>query len=126
MRAGRHKEGRAAYIAGVHLAEAGLEVDPSDTTALSTLAMLAAKIGDLPRARQKITEARQIAPDDVNVLARAAAIHHIEGRSDAAMTPLERAVSLGYSRTLIVETDDFPGLASSPRFKAIIAPQPKM
>ena len=121
-RLGRGAEARAAYARAAELTEAELKVNPQDARGLGMLAVYLQKAGDQERASARINEAMSRAPNDVDVLYRAAVIQALQGRGDEAMKYLRRAVEAGYSRSRVNEEDDFSQLKTRSDFQSLVNP----
>ncbi len=119
-RMGEQEEARRAYQRAAAMVEADLKVNPQDARLLATLAVYLTKAGDARRARARLAEALSRAPNDVDVLYRAAAIHAIDRQDDEAMRFLRRAVAAGYSRARVTEEDDFEGLRKRKDFQELV------
>ena len=121
-RLGRGAEARAAYARAAELTEAELKVNPQDARILGMLAVYLQKAGNQPRATARLNEAMKRAPNDVEVLYRAAVIQALQGRDDEAMNYLRRAVEAGYSRSRVNEEDDFSQLKTRSDFQSLVNP----
>jgi tetratricopeptide (TPR) repeat protein len=122
----RRPQALEAYLEAVRLAEVDLKVNPNNARTMASLAVFLSKADKMAAARQRITEALQRAPDDTEVVVRAAIVEAVGGDRDAALRHLAKAVGLGYSRTSIAETDEFAGLQTSETFRNLVNPlQPK-
>jgi tetratricopeptide (TPR) repeat protein len=116
---GRAEEARAAYLAAVSRAEAELKINPSNARTLASLALYLAKAGTVADADRRIAEALALAPRDVQVVSRAAAVEALHGRTDAALRHLVEAVAAGYSRTELATDDDFASLRQDATFRKL-------
>jgi tetratricopeptide (TPR) repeat protein len=119
-RLGRHPDAVAAYRRAIQLAEKDLEVNPSDMRIAASLAVYLQKAGDADRARDKIAEAEAVAPRDFEVLRRAAQVHALAGRQEAALDVLDRAIQNGFRRETAASEDELQSLRDNPRFKALV------
>ena len=99
--------------------EPWLDVNPTDAGIRASLALYLAKAGDSEPAEAEIARALERAPADVQVLIRSAIVRALAGKTDAALDAIERAVGLGYSRSLVVETEEFVTLRQQPRFRQL-------
>ena len=122
LRMGRGGEALAAYRRAADLAEAARAVNPADALNLASLAVYLQKAGDEPAAARRLDEALRRAPADPQVQYRAALVHALAGRSTEALSALERALDLGYSRADAVKADEFERLRQQPRFAALVVP----
>ena len=89
---------------------------------MATVAVYLQKAGDAHRAGQRIDEALQKAPKDIDVLYRAAVIRALQGRSDEAITLIRQAVNGGISRARVGEEDDFGQLKTRADFQTLVNP----
>ena len=119
---GQASEARIAYLAAVRLSEGDLNVNPNDARTIASLALYLQKAGETEKAGTRIDEALARAPRDVDVLFRAAEVHALAGRTDAALEALRAAVEGGYSRTRIAEEEDFSSLRSLAKFRELVQP----
>ena len=121
-RLGRVDEARAAYTRAAELTEAELKVNPQDARILGMLAVFLQKAGNQQQATARLNEAIRRAPNDIDVLYRAAVIQALQGRGDEAMQYLRRAVEGGYSRSRVNEEDDFSQLKTRSDFQSLVNP----
>jgi hypothetical protein len=66
----------------------------------------------------------RLAPDDFEVLRRAASVHALGRRPDAALDALERAIRNGLPREAARTEDELESLRSLPRFKLLVRERP--
>ena len=116
VRKGDHQRASAAYQQAIVLARESLSVNPGDVSALSLLALCQAKLSQFGEARATIAGALRRAPDDSQVLHRAAAIEARAGNRAAALDYCQRAIARGASRLMIRDDDDFETLRNDPAF----------
>jgi tetratricopeptide (TPR) repeat protein len=95
-------------------------VNPKDFLALAFTADYYAMTEQEQPARQHIARALEIAPEDAEVLFRAAILNNHFGRKDKTLDFLNQAVAAGYSRTALRDTPDFDHLKDDPRFRALL------
>ena len=117
---GRPDEARRAYQQAVVRAEAEVSVSPN-ARAIARLAVFQAKAGDDAAALDSLRRAQELAPNDEQVFQRAAVVHTLAGRTNDALTAVERAVAGGVAPRLIVEEEDFASLRSLPRYVAVVS-----
>ena len=120
-RLGRSAEARSAYLRAVALSEADLKVNPRDPRLAAALALHLRKSGASASAHARIADAVAKAPNDIEVLYRAAVINALDGRHEDAISFLQRAIDAGYSRARAGEDDDLAALRNLPEFKALIS-----
>jgi tetratricopeptide (TPR) repeat protein len=121
MRLGRTDEAMRAYRQAVVRAEAEVSVSPNDARALARLAVYQAKAGDHAAALGTLTRAEAIAGGDEQVQLRAGVVHTLAGRTDRALTAIERALGGGISPRAIQLEEDFEQLRPLPRFAALVS-----
>ncbi|MDP2055669.1 MAG: hypothetical protein Q8L75_18675, partial [Acidobacteriota bacterium] len=68
-----------------------------------------------------VRRASALAPDDQQVLQRAAVVHALAARRGPALDAVEKAIAKGYSKRLIAEEEDLAVLRSLPRFAALVS-----
>jgi tetratricopeptide (TPR) repeat protein len=124
-RLGRRPQARQAYERAIEQATAAVKVNPNDAVILASLAVYLAKTGRHDEAADTLGRAETLAAADVRVLSRAAAVHALAGRREAALRALTAAVDRGYSRSQVAEEDDFESLRTLPEFHALLSPQAK-
>jgi eukaryotic-like serine/threonine-protein kinase len=122
LKLGRNAEAGDAYRRAAELADAARVVNPNDAQNLSSLALYLQKAGDADRAAAVVLQAIRLAPDSPEVLFRAAQVHALAGRRGDSLEALSRALTLGYSPADAAAADEFAGLASDPRFRALLTP----
>jgi len=120
-RLGRKDEARRAYLEAVKQAESELSVSPRNARVIARLAVYQAKAGDDAAAVKSLARAFELAPSDEQVFQRAGVVHALAGRTDDALTAIEKAVAGGVARNLIAEDEDFARLKPLPRFAAVVS-----
>lgn len=116
----RRPESLAAYQKAIDLARPRLEVNPKDSFALAFTADYYAMLNQDSQAREQIKKALEIAPADADVLFRAAILYNHFGDKGKTLEYLTKAVTAGYSRTVIRDTPDFDHVRDEPRFRALL------
>ena len=104
----------------MELFDVDLGVNATDAAALSVRATCQARLGRVDEAQAGIARAVQLTPDDPDVQYQRALVLSLAGRRDEALSALQRAVSLGYSRALLSVDQDLGTLRSSTRFQALL------
>ena len=113
---GQRDKAAAAYDTAIMLALKAYQVNNRDASTLGGLAVYYAKKGDLIRAQDFITRARNIDSSD-NVLAYdAALIQAISGKPAEALKALREAFAKGYPTEVAKSDPDLASLRSSPDF----------
>jgi TolB-like protein/Tfp pilus assembly protein PilF len=119
---GKETEANEANLEGIRRAERQLELDPVDVRALSLGSGALFETGQRERARQWITRAMEIDPDDGGVLANMSCFHIKNGDYEAALDVLEKMFARGLGQRDWVEHDpDYDPLRDHPRFQAMLA-----
>jgi len=116
----RRPEASAAYDIAIGLAQGQLEVNPTDASARAFMAQYGAMVGDKPMATDQIKQALSLAPNDGEVMFRAALVYNHLGDRKRTLDWLKKAADARYSRTVIRDTPDFAALQSDPEFRALI------
>ena len=117
----RRSESMAAYKRAIELAQAQLQVNPKDATARAFAAQYHAMLGDVRTATAEVLKAVDQAPNDPDVLFRAALVYNQFGDQRQTLDWLAKAVAANFSRTTVRDTPDFDHLKFDPAFQAIIA-----
>jgi len=123
LRLGRKDDARRAYLQAVTRAEAEVAVSPGDARVLARLAVHQAKAGDDAAARRTLAQAEKLSAEDGQVQLRSGVIHALAGRTDHALTAIERAIKAGISPRAVQTEDDFERLRTLPRFAAMVSTQ---
>ena len=92
----------------------------NDATILAFTADYYAMLDQEREARDQMARALQTAPEDADVLFRAAILCNHFGDPGKTLDFLTKSVAAGYSRTLIRDTPDFDHLKDDPRFSALL------
>ena len=119
-RLGRHGEAQAAYLESIRLFEIELKVNSKNPLNMVYLAVVSQKAGRADTAKRLVSDALAIAPDNPEVLYRAATVCALAGDQDSALRHLERAITGGFSRTLAANDDDLRALRSDGRFQTLL------
>jgi serine/threonine-protein kinase len=121
---GQAKRAAETYRAAVPLGEDELHISPRDAPTLATLARCRARLGEKAHTWEDVQQALALAPDNADVLKRAAIVATVLGRREEAFLFLERAISSGYGTAEIERDPDLASLRGDPRFKDILAKSP--
>jgi Tfp pilus assembly protein PilF len=117
---GRHSDAKSAYQKAIELAQPRLQVNPQDATILAFTADYYAMLDQEREAREQVVRVLHTAPEDADVLFRAAIVYNHFGDRDKTLDLLTKAVTAGCSRTLIRDTPDFDHLKDDRRFRALL------
>lgn len=120
-RLGKKEEALKAYRKAVEQGQAEVTVSPGDARALARLAVYQGKAGDGAAARKSLAAAEKLAPRDEQVQLRAAVVHALAGRTDAALDAIQRAIAGGISPRAVEEEYDFAKLRPLPRFASMVS-----
>jgi eukaryotic-like serine/threonine-protein kinase len=121
-RLGRAEEARRAWSEAVRLCGEALRVDPRSTETLGQLAVYEAKLGRHASAESHARQALDLSPADADAHYRAAVVHALGGKADAAVAALARAFEHGYSRSVALGDDDLATLRHRSDFQSLVAP----
>jgi len=117
---GEADKARMAYNQAISLAKKQLEVNPSDTDVLSSLALWHSRIGDLAGARKYLDAALQTSPNDVDSLRIACLVHLEAGEHQESLKWLEKSVRAGYPREQLLANPELASLRSKPEFDRLV------
>jgi serine/threonine-protein kinase len=123
-------EGRAQasakYRQALKIGSSRLQINPRDADTLAYLANYSAMLDDRQLAFSYMERALELAPSKGEVLFLAAIVYTHFSQTDQALTYLQKAVNVGYSRTIIRDTPDFGGLQQNAQFRTLagISQQP--
>ncbi|HKD86758.1 MAG TPA: tetratricopeptide repeat protein [Terriglobales bacterium] len=112
----RRGEAAANYNKAISIATAKLQVTPDDVQALGYLADYSAMVGDKNAAFNYLQRALTLAPRNGDTLFRAALVYNHFNDTEQALSYLNKAAQLGYSRSWIRDTPDFSNLRKNPHF----------
>ncbi len=101
--------------------ERQLRADPDDARAVQLGAVMAAKLDDVPRARELAERALRLRPDEFGAAYNVACAYALMGERDRALAELERATRMGRGNLGWIEHDpDLDVLRGDPRFEALV------
>jgi tetratricopeptide (TPR) repeat protein len=124
QRLGRSEEARRAWSEAVRLCEEALRVDARSTETLGQLAVYEAKLGRHASAEAHARQALDLAPGEADAHYRAAVVHALGGRTDAAVAALAQALERGYRRSVARGDDDLTALPARSDFQSLVATTP--
>lgn len=117
---GKRAQAVNAYQRAISLAQEKLAVNPKDVGAVGILAIGHAMRGEKTPALKALRRGLQLAPQDPEMLFKAALVYNHFGDFTEALTWLEKAVSEGFSRTTVRDTPDFDPLRTDPHFQELL------
>jgi len=109
-----------AYQHAIQLAEKELEINPGDAQLRSSLAVFYAKSGDLKNALAEISEARRLAPNDVQILLDCVLVFEIVNQRDQAIQALQEYIERGGSIKEVRDHPDLSGLRADSRYQKLV------
>ena len=112
-RLGKRTEARQAYERALAAADAALKVNPRDARQIALAAICEMKLGQREPALRHAAESVALAPQDNDVLFKAAAVYALAGKRLDATEALRRAIDLGYPLAIARADEDVGGLAAS-------------
>jgi serine/threonine-protein kinase len=121
----RHPQASAKYRQAVTIGTLRLQINPRDADTLAYLANYSAMLDDRQAAFGYLQKALDLAPSKGEVLFRAAIVYNHFGQTDQSLAYLQKAVNVGYSRTIIRDTPDFQTLQQNPQFRALAGVPPQ-
>jgi TolB-like protein/Flp pilus assembly protein TadD len=118
---GREDEAHEANREGILRAERQLELNSTDTRALSLGAHALLMGGQRDKALRWSERALELAPDDQGVLTNGACLRARAGLKEEALSLLERSFDQGLGSRAWIENDpDYESLRDEPRFQALM------
>ncbi len=117
---GKTSQAQSTYREAVSLAEKSLAINPANGIMHALLGHYFAHLGEAKAATKHLSQAVQLAPEEMYIHYYAATAYAAMSDPDKALSALEKAVSLGYFRHLIRADGGFDSLRSDPRFDALI------
>jgi TolB-like protein len=118
----RFDEEHRAQREGIRRAEQMLTLNPCDGRALSIGSMALFHEGQWARALEWSQRSLELYPDDLSALINAACLSARAGRTDDAITYLDRVFARGWGKRDWIEHDpDYDTLRGDPRFQKLLA-----
>ena len=115
------EQAHAMHVETVERAKRAIELNPKDARAMTLLAVIFAKMGNVEEALKLAEQAVKLSPTSGNTRYNTACIYVEIGRFDEALDCIEKAVELGARNKLYYENDsDLDPLRDLPRFKALM------
>jgi tetratricopeptide (TPR) repeat protein/TolB-like protein/DNA-binding winged helix-turn-helix (wHTH) protein len=119
--AGREAAALREFGKAEAMAESALQINRNNPVLMMDLSWIYAMLGKLEEARTTIDRARELAPDDPYSYYYDGLVHLRAGDKAAALTALERAADLGYSRRMMAAEPHLELLRDDPAFSTIVS-----
>jgi serine/threonine protein kinase/tetratricopeptide (TPR) repeat protein len=119
--AGDKEKAKSTYERAIALGFKALKVNPRDASTLGSLAAYYAKTGDSKRALEYIRKARDIDPNDTDLLYQEAVVDTIAGQQVEALKNLRLALQNGYSVAQAKNDPELKPLEMNPDFGKLLA-----
>jgi serine/threonine protein kinase/tetratricopeptide (TPR) repeat protein len=116
----RRPEAMSAYSKAIDRAKARLDVNPRDATILAYTADYYAMLDEEKQARAQLARALDLTSTDADVLFRAAILYNHFGETEKTLEYLGKAVTAGFSPTVIRDTPDFDHLKGDQRYRRLL------
>jgi serine/threonine-protein kinase len=114
-----------AFKEAIRMGELKLQVNPNDAVLLAQLAGYYGPVGQTEKAEMLIRNALRLAPNNGEVLYRAAALYESDlHQREKALSFIEKTIRVGFSRKEIDRSPLFRELRNDPRFKLLIQQTP--
>jgi serine/threonine-protein kinase len=117
---GQKDEARKAYQRQLDLLLAQQQVNPKDGSIEASLAACYAGLGDRKNALDHLDRSLQWGRGDKNVLFSAAAVYNQLGETGVALEWLRKALSAGYSPSVVRDAPIFDNLRADPTFQQLV------
>jgi tetratricopeptide (TPR) repeat protein len=110
---GEEERSRAAFERAIVLAEERLRVEAEDAQTMAYLASYLVALGEGERARQTVSLATQLEPENPETWYFSGLVNARLGNREQAIEDLQRALALGYSGRLIAHDPAFTNLGDT-------------
>jgi len=117
---GKRGEAASAYRQAIALAEQALHVNQRDASALGSLAIYHAMLGERQSALKNLDQAIRVQPKSPDLLFNSAIVYQQCGDTDRALDALEKAVAAGIAPAALQDAPNFDSLRNNPRFLKLI------
>lgn len=111
---------REFYRKSAGMAEEKCKVNPNDAAHLSNLAVYYAMLGERARSLADLNRALKFAPENTDVLYKAAEVYESLGNRAKALQWLEAALNHGYSQDLVERSPQMRQLRADPRYPQLL------
>ena len=108
------------YKFAIEIAEERLKVNPKDSDVISNLARYYSDIGNKKKSLKLLRQSLDIAPDNVEVMYRAASTYEKLGMRDDALEWIGNAIENGYPRTEIESQPELKQLVTDERYQQLL------
>jgi tetratricopeptide (TPR) repeat protein len=109
-----------SYRRAIALAEEQLKVNPHDPNVLSDLASYYSMLGDRTRSLNYLDRSLQFGQGNKELLFNAAVVYNQLRESGTALELLGRALTAGYSRSIVAKAPALDNLHENPRYQALM------
>jgi serine/threonine-protein kinase len=109
-----------AYKKALLLAGQQLKLNPRDSGLLCSVAYYNSMLGDHKEALNLLDHALQFGHGDKELLFKAAQVYNQLHETGLALEFLNKALTAGYSRSVVASTVNFDNLHDNPRFQALV------
>ena len=120
---GARQEMNEAYAEGIRLAQATLQLNPSDAMTHGQLVLACSRTGDVARARHHRDTALELAPTSGDVMYFAAVFALEQGDTAGAVDLIQRAVAADYPAAWIASDPAFRSIRQHPQIARFTAPK---
>ncbi|PJL15066.1 hypothetical protein B9Y66_08725 [Stenotrophomonas maltophilia] len=117
---GREEQARTAHTRALQMTTELLQRSPGSATLASRSAVYAARVGQLPLARQRMANVLATGADSADIRFRAAIVAELTGDRSQALQHLQSAFAQGYPPNMIASEPDFLALRRDRRYHQII------
>lgn len=114
---GRRSQAAGAYQHAISIAQSNLRVNPQDAYILGILAICHAMLEDKKPALEALQAGLRLSPDDPEIRFKAALVYKHLGDLPQSLSWLDKAASVGFSKSIIRDTPDFDDLRGDARFQ---------
>ena len=118
---GREQDAVQSYGRARDLLRAAITFNPKDASAMASLAVVEAKLGDMRSALGDAATAVALRPGNPTVLYKRAVVYALAGRADDSLRALGEAVRAGYSTAFIESDEDLASLRSATEYRKVMA-----
>jgi serine/threonine-protein kinase len=117
---GRRAEAADAYKKSIAMFRSRVEVNSEDTESLGFIAVYSAMVGDRKPAIDNLQRALALAPNNPEILFKAAYVYSQLGDTNQSLSWLKKAIAAGYPKSMVRDTPEFDRMTNDPRFQVLI------